>query len=136
MLDITMADLNWRVEQARDEGDDPLMRVALIVEALALYHACRSDLAFIGASEMRSLEPDNYRRIANLRNHVQELLDEQIAAAIAVGGLKVTHARDAGKAITTMCTGLVTWFHADGTISPTQISREYAGFAMRMLGAD
>ncbi|MFE7228333.1 TetR family transcriptional regulator [Nocardioides sp. NPDC057577] len=135
ILDITMTDLNWRVERARDEGEDPLSRVALIVEALALYHACRTDLAFIGASEMRSLEPDNYRRIADSRNHVQELLDEQIAAAVDAGGLEVTHARDAGKAITTMCTGLVTWFRTDGTSPPDQIAREYAGFAKRMLGA-
>lgn len=134
VFDLTMTDLIWRVEQARDEGTDPMSRLELLVEALALYHARRNDLAFIGASEMRSLEPASYRRIAKLRNHVQELLDEAITSAIAGGGLRVTHAADAGKAIATMCTGLAQWFHPDGETTPEQIAREYAQFALRLLG--
>jgi AcrR family transcriptional regulator/transcriptional regulator with XRE-family HTH domain len=134
VFDLTMTDLIWRVEQARDEGTDPVARVALFVEALALYHARRNDLAFIGASEMRSLEPASYRRIARLRTYVQELLDEQIAAAIAAGGLRVVHADDAGKAIATMCTSLAQWFHPDGPTTPEQIAREYSRFALGLLG--
>lgn len=134
ILDLTMGDLIWRVEQARDEADDPIAGVSLVVEALALYHARRNDLAFIGASEMRSLEPENYRRIARQRNHVQAVLDEQIAAAITEGGLEVRHPHDAGKAIATMCTALAQWFRPEGPASPEQIAREYAEFAVRLLG--
>jgi AcrR family transcriptional regulator len=134
VFDLTMTDLIWRLEQARAEGSDPVSRVALLVEALALFHARRNDLAFIGASEMRSLEPASYRRIAQLRSHVQDLLDEEVTAAIAQGGLRVTHAADAGKAIATMCTSLAQWFHPDGATPPEQIAREYAQFALRLLG--
>ena len=134
VLDLTMSDLIWRVEQARDEGTDPVQRVALVVEALALYHARRNDLAFIGASEMRSLEPASYRQIARLRNEVQDLLDGVIAEAIAAGGLSVEHPRDAGKAIATMCTALAQWFHPDGPTTPEQIAVEYSSFALRLLG--
>lgn len=55
ILDITMMDLLWRVQRARDDGTNPINRVALVVEALALFHVRRKDVAFIGASEMRSL---------------------------------------------------------------------------------
>lgn len=134
VLDLTMADLIWRVEQARDEGSDPIERVSLVVEALALFHARRNDLAFIGASEMRSLEPEAYRRIARLRTEVQALLDQQISEAISEGGLSVTHPDDAGKAIATMCTSLAQWFHPDGPTTPEQIAKEYAQFALRLLG--
>ncbi|MFC4783064.1 TetR family transcriptional regulator [Nocardioides sp. MAHUQ-72] len=134
VFDLTMTDLIWRVEQARDEGDDPVSRVALVVEALALYHARRNDLAFIGASEMRSLEPASYRRIAQLRSYVQEVLDGQIADAIAQGGLRVGHPDDAGKAIATMCTSLAQWFHPDGPTTPEQIASEYSRFALGLLG--
>ncbi|GAA2149064.1 hypothetical protein GCM10009844_28300 [Nocardioides koreensis] len=134
VFDLTMTDLIWRVEQARDEGTDPVSRVALFVEALALYHARRNDLAFIGASEMRSLEPASYRRIAQLRTYVQDLLDGQIAEAISAGGLSVSHPDDAGKAIATMCTSLAQWFHPDGPTTPEQIAREYSRFALGLLG--
>ena len=110
ILDITMTDLHWRLQRARNDGNDPVERVALVVEALALFHTRRSDLSFIGASEMRSLEPHHYPRIARFRDDVQDLLDTEIAAAITAGGLAVNHRRDAGKAIATMCTALVQWF--------------------------
>lgn len=134
ILDITMSDLIWRLEEARAEGADPVERVALVVEALALYHARRADLAFIGASEMRSLEPENYRRIARQRDQVQQVLDDQIAQVVAHDDLPTAHIRDAGKAIATMCTSLPQWFHPDGPTSPEEIAAEYARFALRIIG--
>jgi AcrR family transcriptional regulator/DNA-binding XRE family transcriptional regulator len=134
ILDITMTDLTWRTEHARDEGKNPIERVGLIVEALALFHTRRNDLALIGASEMRSLEPHHHRRIAKLRDDVQHLLDNEIAEAITAGCLPVNHPRDAGKAIATMCTSLAQWFQPDGATTPEQIAKEYAQFALRLLG--
>jgi hypothetical protein len=55
--DIMMMDLLGRLRRARDDGNNPIERVALVVEALALFPTRRSDLSFIGASETRSLEP-------------------------------------------------------------------------------
>ena len=134
ILDITMTDLTWRAENAREEGKDSIERVGFIVEALALFHTRRNDLALIGASEMRSLEPHHHRRIAKLRDDVQHLLDNEITAAITAGGLAVNHPRDAGKAIATMCTSLAQWFQPDGRTTPEQIAKEYAQFALRLLG--
>ena len=134
ILDVTMMDLLWRVQRARDDGKNPIERVVLVVEALALFHTRRSDLAFIGASEMRSLEPHHHRRIAKLRDDVQHLLDTEITAAITAGGLAVNYPRDAGKAIATMCTSLVQWFQPDGPTTPEQIAKDYAQFALRLLG--
>ncbi|MFC7755530.1 TetR/AcrR family transcriptional regulator [Tsukamurella soli] len=136
ILDLTMEDLAWRLKQARDEGTTPGERVALTIEALALYHARRVDVAFIGASEMRSLEPDTYARIAQRRTDVQRLLDAEIDGAIDAGELTTTHPRDAGRAISTMCTSLAQWFHPNGPTSPEQIAREYAQFGLAMLGGE
>ena len=134
ILDITMTDLTWRAENAREEGKNSIERVGFIVEALALFHTRRNDLALIGASEMRSLEPHHHRRIAKLRDDVQHLLDNEITAAITAGGLAVNHPRDAGKAIATMCTSLAQWFQPEGRTTPEQIAKEYAQFALRLLG--
>jgi AcrR family transcriptional regulator len=133
ILDLTMDELHWRVRAARDEGRSAIGRVALIVEALALYHTHRRDLAFIGASEMRSLEPDNRARIAQSRNDLQHMLDHEIAGAIGAGELDTRHPADAGRAISTMCTSLPQWFRIDGPSTPEQIAREYADFALDLL---
>jgi AcrR family transcriptional regulator len=132
-LDLSMDDLTWRVLAAAAEGRDGISRVRLMVEALALFHTHRWELAFIGASEMRSLEPANRRRIAELRNHVQHLLDEAIDQAVAEGSLGTPSPRHAGRAIATMCTSLPQWFHLGGPTSPEQIAAEYARFALGLL---
>lgn len=133
-LDITMDELHWRVRAARDESGTPVERVAAIVEALALYHTHRRELAFIGASEMRSLEEPDRTRITRSRNAIQYTLDEQIDEALRDGALTTPHPRDAGRAIATMCTSLPQWFRPDGPRSAEQIATEYARFALDLLG--
>ena len=136
-LDLATDDLTWRLLAAAREGagdgTDGVGRVRLMVEALALFHTHRWELAFIGASEMRSLERVNRRRIAGLRNHVQHLLDDAIDAAIADGALHTPSPRHAGRAISTMCTSLPQWFHLGGPVTPERIASEYAQFAIGLL---
>ena len=134
ILDITMSELRWRVRAAHDEGETSVDRVALMVEALALYHTHRRELAFIGASEMRSLVGANRYRISRARSDIQHILDDEIAAAAREGYVATDHPRDAGRAIATMCTGLAQWYRIDGPSSPEQIAREYAEFALQLLG--
>ncbi|MEU1980862.1 TetR family transcriptional regulator [Nocardia sp. NPDC019395] len=133
-LDLTMDELHWRVRAARGGAHSGLDRVTRVVEALALYHTHRRELAFIGASEMRSLTDDNRLRITSSRNALQYLLDEDIDAAVAEENLTASDARVAGRAIATMCTSLPQWFRLDGPATPEQIAAEYAGFALRLLG--
>lgn len=78
ILDLAMDELDWRLAAARDSQHGPLERLAALIEALALFYTQRSDLAFIGVSEMRSVEAPNQRRIAARRTAVQHLLDVEI----------------------------------------------------------
>ncbi|MDO3648312.1 TetR family transcriptional regulator [Nocardia mangyaensis] len=133
-LDLTMDELHHRVRTARVDAGTGRDRVIRTVEALALFHTHRRELAFIGASEMRSLEPANRRRITNSRNEIQYLLDADIDAALTEARLPTDHARAAGRAIATMCTALPQWFRLDGPASPEQIATEYADFALGLLG--
>jgi AcrR family transcriptional regulator len=132
-LDLAMDDLTWRLLAAARQARDGVTRVRLMVEALALFHTHRWELAFIGASEMRSLEPANRRRIAELRNHVQHLLDGAIDHAIRDGELVTPSPRHAARAISTMCTSLPQWFHVGGASTPERIAEEYAQFALGLL---
>jgi hypothetical protein len=108
-------------------------RAQLVVEALALYHTHRRELAFIGASEMRSLEAANRARITKSRNELQHTLDSVIDAGVATGEFGVRHPRHAGRAISTMCTSLPQWYRPDGPSTPEQVAREYADFALDLL---
>ncbi len=133
-LDLTMDELHRRVRAARLDGPNGRERVTRVVEALALFHTHHRELAFIGASEMRSLNPADRDRITASRNGIQYLLDADIDTALAEANRSTAHARDAGRAIATMCTALPQWFRLDGPSSPEQIATTYADFALGLLG--
>lgn len=135
MLEISVAELHWRVAAARAHTLDPLDEIACIVEALALYHTHRRQIAFIGASEMRSLNEPNRRRIAAERTRLQHILDGAIERARLHGRIAVDDPRAAGRAISTMCTSLSQWFRPEGPDTPERVARTYADFALSMLGA-
>jgi AcrR family transcriptional regulator len=140
ILDATMTELHWRVDAARTDASTGIDEVRRIVEALALFHTHRQKLAFIGASEMRSLTPVNRQRVAESRNRVQHILDGAIdrASKDGVGGAETVLAdaaerRIAGRAIATMCTSLPQWFNAAGPATPEETAHVYAEFAVSLL---
>lgn len=93
ILDLTMTELHWRVNAARAEAATGLQEVRLVVEALALFHTHRQKLAFIGASEMRSLTATNRQRIADSRNQLQHTLDGALDRAAREGDIDVDDRR-------------------------------------------
>lgn len=135
LLDLTMAELAWRIDAARQEGRDPLESLALMVEALALFHAVRGDLAFVGASEMRAFSPAERARVTSLRDDIQHALDRQAQACADAGYPVADDLRTATRAIATMCTSLPSWFRPEGALSASEVARRYAAYALALLGA-
>ncbi|WP_227997019.1 hypothetical protein [Nocardia australiensis] len=133
ILDLAMTELHWRIPAARDEGLDAVGQLTNIVEALALFHTYRTELALLGASEMRAIEGPDRTRIVDLRNDIQHMLDRAIAAGIRAGEFSTPYPHEAGRAIATMCTALPQWFRAHGPVSRQQLAAEYAGFALDIV---
>lgn len=133
ILDLTMSELLRRSRLARAQGRDPVERFSLLVECLALFHTHRHELGFVGASEMRSLEPDNHSSIAAMRNAQQCLVDDEVDAAVARGLFRNRRPHEASRAIVTMCTALPQWFRLDGPLTPEQISAYYVEFALDLM---
>lgn len=133
LLGVTMAEIRWRVEAARLEGRTPVESFALMVEALALFHAVRGDLAFLGASEMRGLEGAERERLVAQRNDLQYALDEQAQVCLSAGDFTVADPHTASRAIATMCTSLPSWFHLGGPLTPQQVASQYAGYALALM---
>jgi AcrR family transcriptional regulator/transcriptional regulator with XRE-family HTH domain len=135
VLDLTMDELDVVMASALSEGRTPLQRLALIVEALGLFHTLRSDLAFIGASEMRSVEQPDRARIALRRTSIQHLIDAEISGALRDGTATTAMPLEVGRAIATMCTSLPQWFHLEGPTTAREIATAYADLALRMVGS-
>lgn len=133
VLDFTMRDLVARINVALAEGETAVDRFCLLVECLTLYHSHRRELAFVGSSEMRSLEPANRTHIVAMRNHVQSLVDEQVDAAVEDGTFRTDSPHVAARAVVTMCTAVAAWYRAGGPTPPEELAKLYVGFAMDVM---
>jgi AcrR family transcriptional regulator len=134
ILDITIDEITWRLQAAKVEGRDPVESFAHMVESLALFHAVRGDIAFIGASEMRALSSVERVRITAMRDDVQHALDRQAQHCVDAGHFYVDDLHTATRAIATMCTSLPSWFRLDGQLTPGAVAASYSAFALSMLG--
>ena len=97
---------------------------------LALHHTYRRALAFVGLSEMRSLEPVNRDRILALRNRQQRMADSEAEQAHRLGQFATPDPHDASRAVVTMCTSIPHWYRPDGAATPEEIARMYVRFAL------
>lgn len=133
LLDLTMADLRARTDAALGEAADPVGRFTHLVECLALFHTHRRELAFVGATEMRSLAPRARDRVAALRVDEQRLVDVEVEAGVRLGLFATDRPHEAARAVVTMCTALAQWFRADGPTSPEDVAAQYVDFALGLV---
>lgn len=134
LLDLSVTELLERSELARSEGTDAVERFSYLIESLVLFHTYRRDLGFIGASEMRSLEPAERYSIASRRVLQQRMIDAEVAAAVADGFFHNSYPYDASRAVVMMCQGIVQWFAADGPLAPNEVAARYVQFALDLMG--
>ncbi|WP_214403132.1 TetR family transcriptional regulator [Pseudonocardia lacus] len=137
LLDLALADLHRRVTAAHDEADAPARALANAVEALALFHLERAELAHLVLTEMRSVEEPHRTRLAGVRRRVQDVLDA--AAARVAGPGAGDDLPTVTRAITTMCLALPYWSHEAGPRGPADAARlaaRYAALALDMLRPD
>lgn len=135
LLEVAMLDLLARSEAAVAEaGPDPLARFDAVVESLLRFHMFRRELAFVGSTEIRSIDDDYRDTYVGYRDRLQRIVDDIIADGAASGAFTATSPKAAGRAITTMCVGVSSWFRPDGPSTPDELVVENLGFARAIVG--
>lgn len=136
LLDQAMSDLAARTSAAHAEGGSSVERFALVVEALTLFHTHRRDVAFLGASEMRSLEPDARARLVAARRAQQHLVDGLVDAAVAEGHFTTPRPLDAARAAVSLCVAPAQWFDPGGALTAEEVAGRYVELALALVGWD
>ena len=133
VMEMLMDDFHARCVAARADGADTMQRFTLLVECFALFHSYRRELAFIGASEMRSLEEPDRRRIAEVRNSCQRMVDEEVRAMAEENLIDGTFSEDASRAVVTMLVGIANWYNIKGPLTPEEIARRYVAHSSAIV---
>jgi AcrR family transcriptional regulator len=135
IMERAMEDLYARSIAALEaSGPSAEERFRTYIECLVLFHANRGDLAFVAASEIRSLEPAARDRHVAARDRQQAILEKIVEDGIAEGDFSPEYPRDSTRAIITMCTGVAQWYTPTGPLSPDELARRYTAMSLKAVG--
>ncbi|MDJ0392788.1 TetR/AcrR family transcriptional regulator [Rhodococcus sp. G-MC3] len=135
LMTAAMDELISRSRDAEAEaGPTARARFDAVVESLLLFHMYRRDQAFLGSTEIRSLEPANRENYVGRRDEQQRMLDAIVATGIESGDFDADHPADASRAVTTMCVGVAGWYRPGGPLDPTELAQVYLSIARRIVG--
>jgi AcrR family transcriptional regulator len=130
LLDQAMELVTSHVDAALAEaGDDPVRRLSAAVEAIVLYMAHHSDLAFVD-SERRSLTPENLERYLESRDRIDQQIREIIEDGCRAGVFSTPVPDEVRRAILSMCQGIAGWFHPEGPKTPDETAKDYVRIAL------
>lgn len=129
-----MEDLLDRSQAAvLEAGPSVEARFRALIECLVLFHAHRSKVAFISASEIRSLEGQSREAHIAARDRQQRILDEIVSEGADGGVFATKFPRHSSRAIVTMCTGVAQWYDPAGRLTPEELAESYVTIARAAL---
>lgn len=135
LSELTMSELLDRSEAAlADAGDDPVARFDALVESLLRFHMYRREQAFVGSTEIRSMDPEYRQRYVAHRDRQQRMLDDAVAAGVAAGLFTTGYPEDAARALATMCVGVSSWYRPSGALDPDELVARNLVLARDLVG--
>lgn len=129
LICLHMEELLAALHRAVPDEGDPLDRYLAFVRFHLIYHIRRRREVFICYSELRSLEPENYRRVTGLRKHYERVLIGIITQGVGAGVMRRVDPRVTTYAVLSMLSGITNWYRADGPLPEEEICRTYLELA-------
>ena len=122
----------WRLEHPVDAAPPEQLRA--FVDFHIRMHTLRRREVFVANMELRSLSPDDHRRVVALRKRYEQQLTRILAAGCASGDFAVPDPKVCAFAILAMLTGTGTWYQEAGRIKQRELIALYTGLVMRCVG--
>ncbi len=125
IMEYTMTNLIHKVQAAIKEENDPLTRLKKAIMFHIEYHTIDTDETYVADAELRSLEPENHKKIVTMRDSYEMIYREILREAHDAGIIHVKNLKLASRALLQMCTGISYWYRPDGKLSISEIAEEY-----------
>lgn len=117
-------------------GNDPSEQLAALVRRWVLFHIERQSESSIGNSEIRSLDAEGRLKVVALRDEQERIFLSVIERGVEEGKFRVSHPRDASRAVLNMGRSIVNWYRVGGERSPEEMADQYAELALGTVRAD
>ena len=117
-------------------SDDPVERLAAIVEAHVETITADPQRSSVFVTEWRHLSPDRRAEIGARRDAYEHRLRDLISEGLAVGAFAAVDPAVAATFLLTALNGIATWYRPDGRLSADRIADHYVELALRSLSED
>lgn len=135
---ISMAghrELYGALQAAVAGAEQPRDQLAAVVRAFVGEHARRRDIARVVNDELDALSPEHRRDVDALRQAMDQLVRDLIAAGVAAGEFRVDDVHLTGRAVLSLGMDVAHWYRPKGRWSVDHVADTYADLALRMVGA-
>lgn len=108
-------------------------RYVAAVEAFVLFDIEYLDVSFIANSELRYLDASQREEIVAVRDRLQDIFVNLLREGVEEGVFRTPYPNEATTAMLTMCGGVTVWYRPNGRLSPTEVAKRYARYALAMV---
>ncbi len=113
----------------------PDRRLEAFVKLHITYHTSRIPAVLIATTELRSLTPENYKKIVRLRVEYDHCLRDILRDGCRDAVFDIENLRLTEYAIIGMLTGVCVWYNPRGLLSQTKLIEHYQDLVFRLAGA-
>jgi len=114
-------------------GDSPAERLKAATKAHVIFHCLNHKTAHIGWSDLHSLSPALYKKVALVRDHYEAIFRRELLAGIESGQLVDTNPTLAINGIIGIGSRAAVWFRPDGPMTDAEVGEYYGDFVVRAL---
>ena len=100
-----------------------------------MFHTTRQAEAFVGSTELRSLDPEGRTTVVALRDQQELVFRTVIERGQALGEFRTAYPREATRAIVNMGSSVASWYDASGELSPQELADRYIALALATVEA-
>ncbi|GAB2831496.1 TetR/AcrR family transcriptional regulator [Microbacterium insulae] len=122
-----------RAQRKLHEGN-PREQLWHMVGAIVEYHTGHQAEAFVGGSELRSLEEPGRSLIVALRDEEEAEFRGVMERGVADGVFEAGNPVLATRAILAMASAVASWYRPDGPLTLAELQSEYGDMALRLAG--
>ncbi|MCB0870695.1 MAG: TetR family transcriptional regulator [Solirubrobacterales bacterium] len=122
------------VEEAVNQADDPVGKMAAAVREHVVFHGRHTRAAFVTDSEIRALSPNSRQHLLARRDAYEAMFKQLITKGIESGDFRVSDPAVASFAILLQCTGVALWYDPEGSLSLDRIASIHVELVLGSLG--
>lgn len=127
------------VELVRAHSEAPLgpsSRLAAMVHAHVSFHLDHPEMARVGNSEIRRLNPTDAAAVIDKRDRETALFAGVVQAGVDSADFAVEHPREAVRAILEMCVAVLDWYEDYEGTRPSDVAESYVQLALNIVRAE